>query len=630
MNHNRAENRLLPKIDSEWFRNRILMLIVFISMVFALLGARLFYLQIVRGEHYRSLSTNNSLRKQRIEPLRGLIYDRNGRLLVDNRPSYDLRIIPNDARPLDQTAERLAGYIDMEASEIKSHVRENRGPYGYAPVLLKKDINRDLMGILLARSYELPGITIATNARRNYIYDPLAAHLIGYLGEITEKELSGKNYPHKRGGDMVGRAGVEKTFESELSGTPGARIVQVSATGQVMRVIDREPAKAGHNLYLTIDSDLQEKAESLLADQVGAVVAMDPDTGEVLAMASSPGFRQAAFVDGLSDKAWRALTTDPERPLRNKAVQGKYPPASTYKIVTAMAALEEGVMGRNTEVFCPGYMRFGNRIYRCWKLGGHGTMDIVEAIAQSCDVYFYQAGKQLGVDRIAKYAKQSGLGASTGIALAHEAAGLIPTAEWKRRNVGVPWQPGENLSIAIGQGYNLVTPLQMAVLTSAVANDGTFYQPKVMKQVRSVQGRSIKTLTPEPMGKLPASDRSLEIIQKGLYDVVNKRNGTAYWHVRAKDVSISGKTGTAQVVGRREEPGPEGEKEEEKRKRKYLPHAWFIGYAPSEQPEIAVSVLIEHGEHGSSTAGPIAREVMMTYLNRKAAKAVLESGENGE
>ncbi|MFP3998215.1 MAG: penicillin-binding protein 2 [Desulfobacterales bacterium] len=604
------ENGLLQKIDHDWFRKRLLVAMLLVLLVFVLFAVRLFYLQIIRGDYYRELSSNNCLRKQRIEPLRGLIYDRNARLLVDNRPCYDLKIIPNDVRSLEKTAQRLSELTGAGADEIVNLVQINRGPYGYAPVVLKKDIGRDLMAVILSHSHELPGITIATGARRNYIYEPLAAHLIGYLGQISEKELKSGVYPYKRGNDMVGRSGVEKAFEMQLSGIPGVRIVQVNATGQVVRILDKEPAKPGHNLHLTIDFRLQQKAEALLSGKNGAIVAMNPKNGDVLAMASSPGFMQNAFIEGMSSKQWQELITDPHRPLRNKAIQGQYPPASTYKIITAMAALEEGAMTAGTTEYCPGFLRFGNRVYRCWKAGGHGEVDMIEAIAQSCDVYFYHAGKALGVDTIAGYAGSSGLGAKTGIDLANESKGLVPTSEWKQKTVGTPWQPGENLSIAIGQGYNLVTPLQMAVLVSAVANNGTLYKPNIVESIMSVKGTTVEESEPEITGKLPVSRDSLEIIKKGLYDAVNHSSGTAYRHVRSGEIPISGKTGTAQVIGRRLDDLLEGETF----KKEHLTHAWFAGYAPSDNPQIAVSVLVEHGGGGASEAGPLAKEMMLTYL----------------
>ncbi|MFW6052505.1 MAG: penicillin-binding protein 2 [Desulfosalsimonas sp.] len=620
------ENGYIQKIDPDWFRKRLLVAMLLVLLVFVLFGARLFYLQIIRGEHYRELSSNNCLIKKRIEPLRGLIYDRNGRLLVDNRPCYDLQVIPNDVRHLEETAMRLSEFAEIDAGEIERLVQSNRGPYGYAPVVVKKDIDRDLMAVILSHSHEIPGVVIATGAKRNYIYEPLAAHLIGYLGKISEKELKAGIYPHKRGNNMVGRLGAEKAFEKQLSGVPGKMIVQVNATGQVVRVLDKEPAKPGHNLYLTIDFRLQQKAEALLSGKSGAIVALDPDNGDVIAMASSPGFMQNAFINGMSGRQWQELITDPERPLRNKAIQGQYPPASTYKVVTAMAALEEEVMSPSTNVDCPGFLRLGNRAYRCWKNGGHGEIAMIEAISESCDVYFYHAGKALGVDVIAEYAKSSGLGDKTGIDLANEAKGLIPTSEWKQKNVGSPWQPGENLSIAIGQGYNLVPPIQMAVLYSAVANNGTLYKPNIMKSIMSVNGMEVEKSASQNIGKLPVSRETLEIIKKGLYDAVNNRKGTAYRHVRSEQTSISGKTGTAQVIGRR----LDDLLEDEEISREHFTHAWFVGYAPSNDPEIVVSVLVEHGGGGASEAGPLAKEMMLTYMNPYEEKDSARSAEDQE
>ncbi|MGM0452053.1 MAG: penicillin-binding protein 2 [Thermodesulfobacteriota bacterium] len=604
-----------PKVDSEWYRHRLMKTMLCIVVVFCLLGGRLFYLQIVRGQYFHDISKNNCLRKLRTPPLRGQILDRNGKLLVDNRPAFDLCIIPEDAKPLEQTAEKLSGYIDLSPEQIRERIRKEQGPYGYRTVLLKKDIGRDLMAILLSRRFELPGILIQTGPRRNYIYNPLAAHLIGYLGEISTKELKSGRYPEKRGGDMVGRSGAEKTFETQLSGKPGKKIVQVNATGQVMKVLGSDPPEPGNNVYLTIDFDLQKKAESLLADKTGAAVAMDPSNGDVLAMASSPGFDQSAFINGISDKKWRSLIHDPERPMGNKAIQAEYPPASTYKIVTAMAAMEEGIVNDNTTTYCPGHYRFGNRVFHCWKTSGHGKKNIVGALAQSCDVYFYRVGKQIGVDRLAWYAKACGLGTETGVDLGYEAEGLVPTAAWKRKRTGVPWQAGETLPVAIGQGYNLVTPLQMAVLTAAVGNGGRVYAPRVMQSVQTVEGELVDRQEPDIRARLPASKQTLGIIQKGLWKVVNDIRGTAYGHVRSDHVQICGKTGTAQVVSRKKGAKPQ-DSDAEGIKRKHLPHAWFVGYAPADNPEIAVSVLIEHGKHGSSGAGPIAKQIIIAYLNK--------------
>lgn len=610
---NRLPERFFPKVDVEWYRRRLYKVMFCILPVFCLLGARMFYLQILNGEHFNVISKDNCLRKLRNEPLRGQILDRNGTLLVDNRPAFELHIVPEDAKPLDKTAEKLAHYISMTPQEIKTVIAKGRGSYGYRTIMLKRDIGRDTMARLLSHQYDLPGILIQISPLRNYINDETAAHLIGYLGEISFSEIDSNRYPKKRSGDLVGRYGIEKTFENELSGDTGFQIVQVSATGQIMRVLGSESPKPGNNVYLTIDLDVQRTAESLLKDNTGAVVAVDATNGDVLALASSPTYDQNAFIGGITNAKWNELINDPERPMHNKAIQGEYPPGSTFKIITAMAGLEEGVVTEHTTSFCPGQYQFGNRSFRCWKKGGHGTKKVIEALAESCDVYFYHLGKQLGVDRIAWYARACGLGVKTGIDLSHEAGGLIPTAAWKKRRFGVSWQAGETLPIAIGQGYNLTTPLQMAMLYAGIANGGKIFKPQILKTVQGVEGAPVYTPEPEIRFRMPASERTLAIIREGLRQVVNDRRGTAYAFVHSPYVEICGKTGTAEVISRKDKKDIDTS---ERASRKYKPHAWFVGYAPADSPKIAVSVIVEHGWHGSSTAGPIAKEIIVTYLKK--------------
>ncbi|MBU0987539.1 MAG: penicillin-binding protein 2, partial [Proteobacteria bacterium] len=412
-------------------------------------------------------------------------------------------------------------------------------------------------------------------------------------------------------GDYIGKFGIEKIFESFLQGKRGGRQVEVNVMGRVVRNLKTVDAQPGQNLYLTIDLRVQKKAEALLKGVAGAVAAMDPQTGQILALASSPSFDQNIFVDGMSHEQWDALVSNPLRPLANKVIHGEYPPASTFKIITAIAGLEEGVIDKNTTFYCPGYYKYGNRVYRCWKPAGHDSVNVIKALAESCDVYFYQVGQKLGIDRLSMYAIASGLGSPTGIDLDHEAAGLIPTAEWKKRRTGVAWQGGETLSVAIGQGYDLATPLQMLVLTSAVANGGKMYKPLILKSVYSPEGSVILESKKQLVGKLPVSKKTLEIIKEGLKEVVNNPKGTA-WIAHVEGLDISGKTGTAQVVGRSKERGLSEEELSDRLKS----HAWFVAYAPSVDPKIAVSVIVEHGGHGSSAAAPIAREVIKTYFGQ--------------
>ncbi|MCF8051186.1 MAG: penicillin-binding protein 2 [Desulfobacterales bacterium] len=600
--------------DPEWFKQRVTGIVFCVFAAFALLAVRLFHLQVIGGEEYRRLSASNCIRLESIDAPRGLIFDRTGDMMVDNRPAFDVSIIPRDARPVEETVGNLAGLLHFTAEELMEKIREKRRLASYKPVLLRKDIGRNTLAAIEVQRYDLPGVVINVTPRRHYLYDQSAAHVLGYLGEISNEELSCGKFPDCRPGDFVGKFGVEKTFESVLRGERGGRQVEVNAKGQVVRVLQTVDARPGHNVYLTIDRGLQQKAEEMLRGAAGAVVAMDPGTGEILAMVSSPSFDQNAFVSGMTYDQWEALISNPNRPMENKAVQGEYPPASTYKIVTAIAGLEEGVIDEKTTFYCPGFHRFGNRVYRCWKKGGHGSVEVVRALAESCDVFFYQVGQRVGVDRLAQYATALGLGSPTGVALDHEADGLVPTSAWKRKKTGIPWQGGENLSIAIGQGYNLVTPIQMLGLFAAIGNGGIQYRPQILKRIENTQGEVVRSESPTEAARIEFSGKTMELVRRGLWEAVNTVGGTAF-RSRWSAVDISGKTGTAQVVGRKEE---ETADDQEEVAHYHKDHAWFVAYAPSEEPKIAVAVIVEHGEHGSSTAAPIARAMIETYLGGKS------------
>lgn len=603
----------LDSIDSEWFNQRLTGVMVVVLATFAILTLRLFYLQVMEGSEYRRQSEINSIRLQDIDAPRGLIFDRHGTMLVDNRPSFDLFIVPKDARPMDQTLEKLSRLLQEPVEILQARLDKSKKHGAYTPVLIDEDVGRDTLAAVEVHRYDLPGVVVKVSPKRHYLYNQHAVHLIGYMGEINAEELRREAYADCKGGDFIGKFGVEKSFEGHLRGVRGGNQVEVNATGQIVRILKTVPAQAGQDITLTIDHELQETAEYLLQDQSGAVVAVDPDNGEILAMASSPTFDPNNFIVGMTRDVWSDLINNPFRPLENKAIQSEYPPASTYKIVTAIAGLEEGVIDSETTFYCPGFYKYGNRIYRCWRRGGHGEVNVVQALKHSCDVYFYQVGEALGVDRLAWYAKAHGLGAATGIPIDGEVSGLIPTAAWKRKRMGVSWQGGETLSIAIGQGFNLVTPLQMAMLTAAVGNGGTRYRPIVVKSMQA-GANGVRTVTePEVVGQLPVGDTTLALVRRGLWAVVNESKGTAH-ATRFEDVDFSGKTGTAQVVGRK--PETEGENAEDDEDNHFFKdHAWFVAYAPSEHPRIAVAVIVEHGEHGSSAAAPVAREVIRKYLN---------------
>lgn len=597
-------------------KQRLIGASVCILFVFALLFFRLVYLQIIKGDEFRLKSEKNAVRLKSIKPSRGLIFDRNKNLLVDNRPSFNLKIVIEDAGDVGETVKNLSRLIGADADEFMTTIKKAGRRAFYKPVTLKTGMSRDQLAIVEAHKFDLPGIQIDVEPNRHYIYPKTAAHLLGYLGQVNSDELNSGNYPNVRSGDSIGRYGIEKSFENYLHGKRGGRQIEVDANGRIIKVLKTVEPVAGLDLNLALDLPLQMLAEKLLEGHVGAVVALDPNNGDVLVMASNPSFDQNDFIGGISSKKWKALIEHPGKPMNNKAIQGEYPPASTYKMITSFAALEEKHVDIHTTSYCPGFFKYGNRVYRCWQKHGHGEVDINQALAQSCDVYYYQAGEKTGVDTIAQYALGSGLGKKTGIMLDNERRGLIPTSSWKKKRFNEAWQGGETLSIAIGQGYNLATPLQMAVFTAALGNGGTLYRPRVVTHIQDADGNVVKKFEPEITGGLPASKETLDIVRKGMLEVVHGERGSAR-RIRLKGTDISGKTGTAQVFTVKNRDKIDTDNLEYSLR----PHAWFVCYAPSVDPVIAISVIIEHGNSGSAAAAPVAGKLvekyMEPYLNKK-------------
>lgn len=600
-----------PKTDwSEKLRDRAPVVLLFMAAALAVLFFRLFQLQVVHGDEYRRISENNAIRIHSLAPTRGLIVDRNGVILADNRPAFDVYVVPRDARPTDEVAILLGRFLGLDPADLEKRIHKGLAAAPYRPILVAGDIDRDALGILEANRMDLPGVTVSVESRRHYPLGPVAAHLAGYVGQISARELASGRFPDRKSGDYVGKCGVESRFEDELLGKSGGRQVEVDAKGRVVSVLYTLPATPGDTLVLTLDSRLQEKAMELMEGESGAVVAIEPSTGRVLVLLSTPAYDPNWFVDGMSAETWNSLASNPHKPLQNKAVSGAYPPGSTYKIVAAMAALEEGVVTPDTRIFCPGHYELGDREFWCWKKTGHGQTGLVQSLTESCDVYYYKVGQELGVDRLAWYAQASGLGRRTGISLDNEARGLVPTAAWKQRRYHRPWVGGETLSVAIGQGFNLATPLQMACLTAAVANGGTRYRPRIVEKIVAADGSLVAGFQPETVGRLPVSATNLWWIKRGLWGVVHDARGTAR-AAQAPGVEISGKTGTAQVVGRKDRDQFLNETSD---KRMFEDHAWFVAYwTPPDREGIAVCVLVEHGGHGSSVAAPIARDLIVEY-----------------
>ena len=596
-------------------RQTIPVFVVFI--LFFILVGRLWYMQVLKGPEYRTLSESNRTRDQDILPTRGLILDRNGHLLVDNHPAFDLALVREDVSQLNLLKVRVKQLLDRPYEHLEKNFEAARFKPAFQPALIHADLSRSELVSLETYRFELPGLVIRIKPRRKYLYEGLAAHVIGYLGQIDEKQLELDKYRGNRMGDLVGRFGLEREFESSLKGKRGRRLVEVNASGRVLEVIKQVPPVPGNNLYLTLDKRLQQVAEEALSQTAGSLVALDPSNGEILAMASSPTFSQDDFIRGFSSEKWQTLIKNPLHPLENRAISGQYMPGSVFKIVTALAGLEEGIITPQTTITCTGKFQFGNRTYRCWLKSGHGKVNLYKALVESCDVYFYNVGKQLNIDRLARYSQALGLGQRTGVGLENEKAGLVATTRWKKSRFKEPWIPGDSLIVAIGQGYNLVTPLQIAQMLGAVVNGGILYRPHLVKKITDVEGRVITTFPPEVVRRLEVNPKNLALIKQGLIGVVNDPKGTGR-RARLEYVTVGGKTGTTQVIASR----PEDENEEDV-PYKFRTHAWFAAYAPAEAPRIVVAVIAEHGGHGGSAAAPLAKKVLDAFFSKQTEQAAM-------
>jgi penicillin-binding protein 2 len=614
---NNKDNLLLVNwevAETALFQKQYIILTGLMLLILLVYTVRLWQLQIIDGAKYRYQSENNRIRLEEIHAPRGIIFDRNGTPLVENRPAYHLLLIREDVQDMKKTIEEISALTGHSVEELNSVVEANKNTPKFLPIRLLSDLDRDCLARIEAQRVRLPGVFIQLEPKREYRWNGTAAHLIGYLSEITENELRSKSYQGYFMGEDIGKYGIEGSYEKYLHGTRGGRQVEVDAIGRRMRLLDEVLPIPGRNLWLTIDIELQKVAESCLDGRVGSIVALDPNTGAVLAMANNPTFDQEKFIRGLTKEEWLGLSKDPRHPLLNRAISATYPPGSTYKPFVAIAALSEGVVTPDTNFHCPGFLAFAGRDYHCWRHGGHGSVNLLSALTQSCDVYFYQCGLRLGVDRLAHYSNLFGLGERTGINLSGELAGLIPTSAWKKQVYHVPWQKGENLSIAIGQGFDLVTPLQLALGYGAIANGGKLWQPYV---VRRIEGNSAAE-TDEEEGKLirkiPVDPRYIDIVKKGLLNVVEDPRGTGH-AIREKSLLIAGKTGTAQVIPLLEGPNRKGAAIS---KDQFKDHAWFAGYAPADNPQIVVAAIIEHGGHGASVAAPLVKKVIDAYMSLQA------------
>lgn len=595
-----------------------------IILAFLIIVIRLWYLQIYKGDVLYKYSLENSLRKEVVKAPRGLIFSRNNQLLVNNVPRFDAIVTPQYLKNKEATLQKLSQTLEMPLEAIHKILKKNRGQARYRPIVIKKNISQKEVAVLETEAAKMPGVSVDTFISREYRDSEVGGHLFGYIGEISQTQLpkyrKRDNFNYKLG-DFIGKAGIEEKFDLDLRGDDGFQFMEVDARGRMKRVvssekifgdIENQPAVPGNNVRLTIDRDMQLTAFKALEGKVGGAVAVDVKTGEILTMVSRPSFDPSKFSRGLTSDYWSQLINDENNPLRDRNIQDHFSPGSTFKTITALAALEEGIVTPETEWMCGGRFKFGRRWYHDWKKGGHGLTDVYKSLKRSVDVYFYRIATMMDIDVLAKYATDLGLGRKTGITLPRETSGLIPTKEWKKKRNGEDWQKGETLSCAIGQSFVLVTPLQLAMAYAALGNGGTLYRPHLIKEIFNNNGDVLKVFDPEIVKKVTYKKENLDAVRKGLYQVVNEQGGTAWWY-RGRGIRMAGKTGTSQVRSMTKEELFSKCEEMPYRQRH---HGLFAAFAPYEDPKVAVAVIVEHGCHGSSAASPVARDIITTYMKK--------------
>ncbi len=596
-------------------------------MVICFLGivARLWFLQVFHGERFLEYSTKNRLRKEIQKAPRGMIYSRNNQVMVYNTPRFDAVITPQFLKNKKETIKKLSVILEMTEKQIAKRLKKYLGQPKYVPVIIKKNLSNRELAIIETENNKLPGVTVNTFISREYSDKEIGSHLVGYISEISQSQLpkyKKRDRFNYKLGDFIGQSGIEQKYDLKLRGEDGHVFVEVDARGRMKRYIGNESlfggtinnkqSKPGNNIKLTIDRDMQIAAYKALEGKVGSAVAVDVHTGEILTMVSRPSFDPSQFSRGLSSEYWNSLVQNENNPMWDRTVQEHYAPGSTFKTITAIAALEEGVITSDKELSCGPSFRLGKRNYHDWKRGGHGMTDVYKSLRRSVDVYYYKLATLMDIDTISEYAKRLGFGKKTGIELSRERPGLIPTKEWKKKRFGIPWQKGETLSCAIGQSFVLATPLQLALAYAAIANGGKVYKPILLKEIFTNEGEVIQKADTELISNANISDKTLKTIRKALSQVAYDPKGTAWWY-KGFGTRMAGKTGTAQVRSMNKK---ELFSKCEEMPMKSRHHGVFVGFAPSHDPKIAVASVVEHGCHGSSAAVPVVRDVMIAYMKK--------------
>ncbi|RLJ17887.1 penicillin-binding protein 2 [bacterium endosymbiont of Escarpia laminata] len=601
--------------ESQFFTGRIIVAAIIVTLTLLLLLTRMLYLQVLNHEHFTTLSLDNRVKLEPRPPTRGLIYDSHGTILAQNLPAYSLDIIPEKTPDIDATIQALSEIIPINEDDRKrfKRLRQQRRRFDSIPIRVR--LSDEEVARFAVNQHRFPGVDVQAKLLRDYPLQEQTAHVLGYVGRINKQELQRINASNYSGTSHIGKNGVEKTYENQLHGSVGLQQVEVNAKGRVLRVLENQPPQPGENLHLFLDMDLQAAAMEALKDYNGAVAAIDTRTGGVLALVSKPGYDPNLFVEGISSKDYKALRDSLDKPLFNRAIRGQYPPGSTVKPFIGLAGLEMGVVSFSQQTYCPGFYQLPghDHKYRDWKKTGHGQMAMEDAIIQSCDVYYYELARTLGIDRLHNFLTTLGFGSRSGIDLTGERSGLLPSREWKRKARREPWYPGETLITGIGQGYFLTTPLQLATATATLANRGQRIRPRMVKSIDLPDGTREATRM-ESTQLSQVDPEHWEQIIHAMQQVVEGLRGTAR-RIRSDHYSIAGKTGTAQVFTiKQDEEYDEATVEKHKRD-----HALFIAFAPVDEPRIAIAVIVENGGHGGSVAAPIARKVMDRYLLREAS-----------
>jgi penicillin-binding protein 2 len=600
--------------DERRLAARITVIQVLFAAILVVYLLAFWYLQVVKSDHYRRLSDNNRIRRVTLMPLRGVITDREGRVLVNSRIAFNVRLDREKAGDLNAFLPRLSQILGMSEATLRDRLARYRARPRFEPVVLKEDVDLAEAAYIESRRLELPELSVEVEAKRHYLHGPLAAHILGYVGEVSDDQI--KREPDKAYdlGEIVGTAGIERTYDAALKGTKGWKQVVVNSLGREIQEIEegRRPLP-GRALRLTIDLDLQRALEQAYGEEAGSAVFLDPDSGEILAMISRPAFDPNVFARRFSQDTWEGLVNDRSHPLQDRASLSKFAPGSVFKIVMSIAALEEGVAGPGRSEICNGAWRFGDKTYQCWAIrkGGHGLVAMREAIIHSCNVYFYRLGNDMGIERIARWAHALGFGQKTGIDLPNEESGTVPDPEWKKRAVSRDpvWHPGETISVSIGQGALEVTPLQMAVFAATIGNGGAVFRPHLIKARETREGVEETPDEDYLVHRVSLSERTLAVIKAAMWGVVNEAGTGARARMAGRDVCA--KTGTAQVFKASRDV------DADKLPKPMRDHAWFVGFAPKERPRLAWAVFVQNGGHGGTTAAPIARAVLETFFAKQ-------------